>query len=177
MRPRKQKINVDVQHSYKNNDFLRDMGVSPEGMKRRVYHMRHVESVTKTTEQRPAHQWNKDKASRIQRLEHPHGHNLINWKKTHDTVRGREAGLKMSKRGASFGAPLSSSERTLKKDRQSNIRFFCSQPVPKKRQDLLAREGLKKDIKKSSILGIGRGEMRSEGVNDNFGNSLYLSNS
>ena len=176
MRPRKQKVKVEVTHAYKQNDFLRDVGVAPTDVKRRVYHMRHGESVTKTTKQRPSFVWNKDKASRIKTLEHPHGHNLITWDKSHEPVRGREVGLKMSKRGSPPSKPVNSSERTLKKDRQSNIRFFCSQPDLPKRRDLLVREGLKKGIKKSSILGIGRGEMKSEGVNDNFGNSLYLAN-
>ena len=173
-RPRNQKVPINITHSYKQNDFLRDVGVAPTDMKRRVYHMRHLQSVNKTTKQRPSFVWNEEKASKIKTLTHPHGHNLITWDKSHEPVRGREVGLKMSKRGSPPSKPVNSSERTLKKDRQSNIRFFCSQPDLTKRQDLLVREGLKKGAKKSSVLGIGRGEMRSEGVNDNFGNSLYF---
>ena len=172
-RPRKQKIKVDVQHAYKKHDFLRDTGTAPTTIKVKRHEKRHVESVTRTTKQKEDDfKWSKDKASRRQRTEQPHGYNLITWKKSHEPKQGHKFSV-ASRRGAGATRPCDSSSRTLKKDRQSNIRFYCHVPENKKRQDLQRREGLKVGIKKSSILGIGRGEMSSEGVNDNFGNSLY----
>lgn len=41
------------------------------------------------------------------------------------------------------------------------------------RSDMLAREGMTQPIKYSSCLGVGRSEIESQGVSDNFGNSYY----
>jgi len=174
-RPRKMKVKVDVAESYRKCDFLRDIGKPFTNLKQRVYHKRHVQSVTKTTEQRPSFVWKQDKASKMKSLEQPHGYNLITWNKTHEAVQGREIKSTISRKGSSPSRPADSASRTLKQDRQSSIRFFCSQPDLKNRCDLLVREGLKPGIKKSSVLGIGRGDMPSQGVSDNFENSLYLS--
>ena len=59
--------------------------------------------------------------------------------------------------------------------RQSSSRFYCnqSQEERKGREQTLTGEGLSVH-KKSSILGIGRSELKSFGAADNFSRSLYL---
>ena len=59
--------------------------------------------------------------------------------------------------------------------RQSSSRFFCSQSQEerKAREQTLLGEGLGVQ-KKSSVLGIGRSELKSFGAADNFSKSLYL---
>lgn len=60
--------------------------------------------------------------------------------------------------------------------KQSSSRFYTemSEEVRAERGNAITKEGLYGQ-KKSSVLGIGRAEMNSYGVSDNFSNSLYLS--
>jgi len=60
----------------------------------------------------------------------------------------------------------------------AGLKFF--RPIPKtptakNRKKLLAQDGLPLTGKMSSELGYGRNELRSKGVEDNFGNSYYYS--
>lgn len=58
--------------------------------------------------------------------------------------------------------------------RTSASRFYRPEPVTNaRRQHMLRTEGLPANTKYSSVLGIGRAEMRSYGVADNFEYSLY----
>ena len=59
--------------------------------------------------------------------------------------------------------------------RQSSSRFYCnqSQDERKSREQSLKGEGMSLQ-KKSSVLGVGRPELKSFGAADNFGQSLYL---
>ncbi len=59
--------------------------------------------------------------------------------------------------------------------RQSSSRFYCEQSAEERRnrESTLLGEGLSVQ-KKSSVLGVGRAELKSYGTHDNFGNSLYL---
>jgi hypothetical protein len=59
--------------------------------------------------------------------------------------------------------------------RQSSSRFYTelSAEVREQRGNAIKREGLEGQ-KQSSILGIGRAELKSFGASDNFSNSLYL---
>lgn len=60
--------------------------------------------------------------------------------------------------------------------RQSSSRFYCNRSAEERRsrERTLLGEGLGVE-KKSSILGVGRSELRSYGAADNFSRSLYLS--
>ena len=59
--------------------------------------------------------------------------------------------------------------------RQSSSRFYTelSDEVREQRGKAITREGLETE-KQSSVLGIGRAELKSYGASDNFSNSLYL---
>lgn len=58
--------------------------------------------------------------------------------------------------------------------RTSASRFYRPEPMTSaKRQHMLVTEGLPPSIKMSSVLGIGRAELPSYGVADNFAYSLY----
>ena len=61
--------------------------------------------------------------------------------------------------------------------RQSSSRFYTdlSDEVREQRGKEITSEGLRNE-KQSSIIGIGRAEMKSYGVSDNFSNSMYLAN-
>jgi len=155
----------------------------PKGFKKRVIHKRHADKIQAETKKklkprRSKRVWSSSHAQKMKILQQPHGFNPICWRKQHTPRKGHEILLGQkphvkNRRGKSGTLEAEGYAKL----RSAGSRFYC--PLPsnnkyvKQRQERIRLEGLPHMSRTSSSIGIGRGDLPSYGVKDNFEKSLY----
>lgn len=177
---RRQKKYVDYTHEYQKQegDFMHSAMPCPQvNVKIKKKHKRHVRSITETTAEdggRPKG-WSRTRSERLRTQSQPHGKNILTWKDSHKPLRTGYGVPKSPKtRTGRTVSTRSTVEKITSEDRAGANRFYCPlHPNTASRQDVMRREGLPENFKKSSLLGIGRADLTSAGVRDAFDKSCY----